>query len=374
MARDGAFLYVADTDNHALRRVNIERRVVTTVTGDGVQARWGKKGGKAGPVRLNSPWDVVFLEGRLYIAMAGSHQLWYFNPADGKIDVFAGSGREDITDGSLGNAALAQPSGITTDGEYLYFADSETSSIRKVSPGDGMVTTLVGSGLFDFGHRDGTLKTALLQHPLGVIWADGALWVADTYNNRIKRLDEASGRIVTVAGDTDDGLADGVGKAAQFDEPGGITFHEGHLYVADTNNHAVRIVDTLTGEVRTLRVRSVVTLSDNDPSFEVRMYPPAGFHINEEAPSEITAVIEETGTNVPKRYTVLDSEMLTAFFTFPADRTEATVELRGDLYVCKEGENATCYIRPFTFVRSFRKANGAPDNPYVKHTVLPPQL
>lgn len=374
MALSGTFLYVADTDNHALRVVNLMKQTVATVTGDGHQGRWQEKGGKAGSVRLNSPWDIVFLKGKLYIAMAGSHQLWYYDPATGTVDVFAGSGREDIMDGSLETAALAQPSGITTDGEMLYFADSETSSIRKVSISEGKVITLVGSGLFDFGHRDGSIQNALLQHPLGIAWAEGALWIADTYNNRIKRLDTAVSAVQTVAGSDEDGLFDDSGENARFDEPGGVTYYSGNLYVADTNNHEVRVIDTTTGNIKTLPLSRIITVADDNPSFEVRMYPPEGYHINEEAPSDVAAVLKNTGHIVSKSSTIIKKDVLTAFFTVPIDTAQDAVEFSGDLYICDEGENAACYVRTFSFLRKIKKVNDMTGKTKTEFTVSPPDI
>ncbi|HEX8091522.1 MAG TPA: thioredoxin-like domain-containing protein, partial [Blastocatellia bacterium] len=243
MAFDGRVLYVADTENHAIRAIDFERRAVTTIAGTGEQSRhYVLFGGQGLQTPLNSPWDLVLHDGLLYIAMAGPHQLWRMNPKTGGIAPYAGSGREDIIDGPLAEAALAQPSGITTDGRRLYFADSEVSAIRSASldPG-GNVETVVGQGLFDFGDRDGRGPEVRLQHPLGVVYHAGALYVADTYNNKIKRILPESKSAETLAGTGEGGLRDGAGAA--FDEPGGVSAAFGKLYVADTNNHAIRVVD-----------------------------------------------------------------------------------------------------------------------------------
>ncbi|HWP45316.1 MAG TPA: thioredoxin-like domain-containing protein, partial [Blastocatellia bacterium] len=170
MAFDGRVLYVADTENHAIRRIDFEKRTVETIAGTGEQSReYVRIGGQGRQMKLNSPWDLVLHNGILYIAMAGPHQLWQMNPQTGGIAPYAGTGREDIIDGPLDEAALAQPSGITTDGKKLYFADSEVSAIRSADlSADGVVETIVGEGLFDFGDRDGRGSDVRLQHPLGV--------------------------------------------------------------------------------------------------------------------------------------------------------------------------------------------------------------
>src|SRR5262249_6514211 len=139
---------------------------------------------------LNSPWDLLCQGGKLYIAMAGHHQIWTYDPGTEQVEPFAGNGRETIVDGPLKLASFAQPSGLASDGSHLYVADSETSSVRGV-PFDpaGRVSTIVGEGLFEFGYEDGIGAKVRLQHALGVAYKDGKLYVADTYNSKIKLID-----------------------------------------------------------------------------------------------------------------------------------------------------------------------------------------
>ena len=114
---------------------------------------------------------------------------------------------------------------------------------RSIRPGSA--ETLVGltGTLFDFGDVDGQGDEVRLQHPLDVAWADGKLYVADTYNNKIKVIDVGKRTCRTIAGTGKPGNADGDGATATFNEPGGISAAGGKLYVADTNNHAIRIVE-----------------------------------------------------------------------------------------------------------------------------------
>jgi sugar lactone lactonase YvrE len=165
---------------------------------------------------------------------------------------------ENILDADLPGAALAQPSGITTDGKRLYFADSETSAIRAADLDPrGRVETLVGAGLFEYGDRDGVGPEARLQHPLGVLYHDGLLYVADTYNNKIKRIGPATRRCETFLGTGRSGTADGPPERAEFNEPGGLAYANGKLYIADTNNHLIRVYDFGTQQVSTLRVKGL---------------------------------------------------------------------------------------------------------------------
>lgn len=255
MALAGDLLYVADTENHTLRRVDLAAGTVETIAGTGDQGHMRQGRGPGPDTELNSPWDLVHHDGVLYIAMAGTHQLWSMTLADGLIGPYAGSGQESITDGPLASATLAQPSGITTDGQKLYFADSETSSIRAadLTPG-GRVRTIVGLGLFVFGDADGAEHNVRLQHPIGITCFDGTLYVADTYNHKIKRVLPATRSAFTLLGAGVAGYRDGPGGQAQFAEPSGLSIANGRIYIADTNNHRIRVADLSTQEVSTLEV------------------------------------------------------------------------------------------------------------------------
>ncbi|WP_335933992.1 NHL domain-containing thioredoxin family protein [Streptomyces sp. PTD5-9] len=202
---------VADTVNHAIRALDPATGEVTTLAGTGRQ--WWQGAATSGPARevdLSSPWDVAWFADRLWIAMAGVHQLWTYDPATDTVRVAAGTTNEGLVDGPAEEAWFAQPSGlaVSADGERLWVADSETSALRYVErdgDGDGTgfaVRTAVGTGLFDFGHRDGAAGQALFQHPLGVTaLPDGSVAVCDTYNHALRRYDPASDEVSTLATD-----------------------------------------------------------------------------------------------------------------------------------------------------------------------------
>ncbi|MHB9032641.1 MAG: thioredoxin-like domain-containing protein [Anaerolineae bacterium] len=251
LAFQGAFVYVADTNNHALRRIDLVSRQVSTLAGDG-ELSYHIPEGPATEVRLNSPWDLQLNDGNLYIAMAGTHQIYLYDTISRSIRLFAGSGREALTDGDLLHAGFAQPSGLASDGQVLYVADSEASAIRAIDlQTTRRVRTLIGAGLFDFGDIDGDLEKARLQHALGVALAGRQLYIADTYNHKIKVLDLASGVVRTYLGSSA-GFRDG--QNAAFHEPGGLAYWHNKLYVADTNNHAVRVIDLASKTVSTLTI------------------------------------------------------------------------------------------------------------------------
>jgi DNA-binding beta-propeller fold protein YncE len=252
LALDGDTLYVADRKNHMIRALDLKSGTVRTVAGIGRQDRESRHaGGPAAQTGLNSPWDLLRMGRTLYIAMAGHHQIWTLDLDKMDLQPYAGNGRENIRDGELGAAEFAQPSGLTTDGKRLYVADSEVSAIRSVSLNKaGDVTTLVGQGLFKFGDVDGEGKDVRLQHALGVAYHDGKLYVADTYNSKIKVLDPATKKCTTF-------LGGGTGPDRMFNEPAGVSVANGKLYVADTNAHRIRVVDLATKQVSTLALTGV---------------------------------------------------------------------------------------------------------------------
>lgn len=249
-------LFVADRKNHQIRALDLTQQTVKTVAGTGQQDRENRAiGGPARRTGMNSPWDLLLgPDGLIYIAMAGHHQIWTFDPKEDRLDPYAGDGRENIRDGSLFEALFAQPSGLTHDGKYLYVADSEVSAIRAVPfGGRGQVRTLVGKGLFVFGDVDGPASEARLQHALGVQYVDGLLYVADTYNSKIKTVDPQSGETKTFVGGDRGGWLTG----PTFNEPAGLSYAAGQLFVADTNAHRIRIVDLKTRAVSTLALKGV---------------------------------------------------------------------------------------------------------------------
>ncbi|MGZ4496489.1 MAG: NHL domain-containing thioredoxin family protein [Nocardioides sp.] len=196
----GYDVVVADTVHHQLRGIALGSGEVRVLAGDGTQWMQGD-----GTDRLSSPWDVAWWGDRVWVAMAGIHQLWTFDPATGEVAVAAGTTNEGLLDGPAAEAWFAQTSGLAPAGDRLWIADSETSSLRWLQAGaDGSVEvrTAVGTGLFDFGFRDGAADQALLQHPLGVtVLPDRSVAVADTYNGAVRRLDPATGEVSTLATD-----------------------------------------------------------------------------------------------------------------------------------------------------------------------------
>jgi sugar lactone lactonase YvrE len=185
--------------------------------------------------------------------MAGPHQIWVVDLLHDRAYPYAGTGEEARKDGPVNVACFAQPSGLALDGNTLYIADAEANIVRALElPPGNTVTTIAGGDLFKFGDGDGKGDEVRLQHPLGVTVHAGRVFIADTYNHKIKMLDPATRQVTTLAGTGVAGHVDGPATTAQFFEPGGLSAGGKTLYVADTNNHAIRTIDLATKEVGTL--------------------------------------------------------------------------------------------------------------------------
>ena len=235
---EDGIIWVADTENHLLRKIDLENQTVETVAGTGNQGNFLQGSGPALKVGISSPWDVSLKNGWLYFANAGTHQIGVYYIQEKETALFAGSGQESLTDAPRLVATFAQPSGLSVNDDKLYLADSETSAIRSIRLDDiGLTATYVGTGLFDFGDKDGTGKQAILQHPLGVHYSDGALFIADSYNHKIKVLDLKTQEVHTVEASADIICDDA--SCTRLWEPAGVLCLGKDLYVSDTNNHRI---------------------------------------------------------------------------------------------------------------------------------------
>jgi hypothetical protein len=234
-------LFVADSETHCIYEINLTDGAVQTLAGTGRQMR-SRKDQVSGA--LSSPWDLAIVGRTVFVAMAGTHQLWAIDRDTGAVRIHSGMGGEDIMDGAHADALLAQPMGITTDGTRLYFADAESSAIRWAdASSEGRVGTLVGTGLFDFGDVDGIGEEVRMQHQQGVaLRPDGELIVADSYNDCLKLLN-----VVT---------REARAWVRGFHEPAGVAAGEDHAYVADTNAHRIMVVEYATKATRELEILS----------------------------------------------------------------------------------------------------------------------
>lgn len=240
-------LFVADTENHTIRKIDLKQNKVTTLAGTGRQGPWRSPGGKGITTPISSPWDVAYDDGILYVAMAGNHQIWKYDVNSEMITPYAGTGQENIIDGPVQSANLAQPSGLYLYDDALYFADSEVSAVRKIHLAQNTITSIVGRGLFEFGHEDGNIDDALFQHPLGICATKDTIFVADTYNSAIRVIDLKTSQVYTLIGKTEKEtvcLPDNPScNILPLYEPSDVELFCGKLYIADTNNHLIRVFD-----------------------------------------------------------------------------------------------------------------------------------
>lgn len=253
-------LIVADTENHAIRAIDLATGAVRTMAGTGNKAHGRFTLGSPTEIPLRSPWAVLPIEEYLFIAMAGSHQIWVMIGED-QMGVFAGSGAEALEDGEPAQAGFNQPSDLALGMGHLFIADPEASAVRAISINQQpKVMTLVGQGLFDWGDVDGPTSTALLQHPVGIAVEGQTVYVADSYNHKIKAIDPVEGQVITLIGTGKPGMADGPFETAQLYEPEGVAVYNGLLYIVDTNNHQLRVADLSARQVHTFKLRGLERL------------------------------------------------------------------------------------------------------------------
>jgi sugar lactone lactonase YvrE len=424
LALDADALYVADTGNHLIRRVDLKARTVGTIAGTGEQLRdYRVRGGAARTTAISSPWDLQLVGRTLYVAMAGPHQIWKLDLDTQQLAVFAGTGREARADGAREEAAFAQPSGLATDGRTLYVADSESNIIRAVRLAEASakeeapqketssqkeaaptsiaetatikaasasaveddveeVRTLAGGDLFEFGDVDGEGDDVRLQHPLGLVFYEGKLFIADTYNHKIKQLDPRTRVVKTFAGTGKPGQTDGAN--ASFYEPAGLAVANGKLYIADTNNHAVRVLDLANKQSKTLLIRGLqppaqgasastverdAATSSGLNAEETKLAPqrvrtgkgagltldvklPEGYHLNPAAPNryEISTSggdalsLAEPGQTKLAR-TAKDLQLPLRLPLLAARPGASELRVRLTLYYCREDNTGTCRIK-----------------------------
>jgi DNA-binding beta-propeller fold protein YncE len=373
LALSGDSLYVADTENHLIRRVNLKARTVETIAGTGKQTRDYFKTGPARSVALSSPWDLQLAGQTLYIAMAGPHQIWKLDLDKNEVSTFAGSGREQRSDGPLLESGFAQPSGLAVSNQTLYVADSESNIIRAIDFASGRVKTLVGGDLFEFGDVDGSGDDVRLQHPLGLLAYGDKVLIADTYNHKIKELDPGKRRVSSLFGSGKPGQADGA--MPSFYEPGGLALANDKLYIADTNNHAIRVVDLKTKQASTLRLNGLTPPANNPmmtsadvapnaeeiktPSQQLRAGPnatleinvelPAGYHLNPLAPQRYkVAVNEGKNITIDEKNAARSAKDLKLPLRIPLNAVSAgaaSLQAQVTLFYCREDNTGTCRIK-----------------------------
>lgn len=244
---DSKNLYVADTINNSIRQVVIATGEVTTLAGSSDAALTGTADGVGAAARFNSPYGITTDGTSLYVSDFSNHMIRRVDIATGTVTTLAGSATPGNSNGVGAAAGFTAPRGITTDGTNLYVADSGNRKIRKIDIATGTVTTVAGSATS--GNADGTGSAASFNAPEDLTTDGSSLFVTDSGNNNIRKIDISTGVVTTIAGSTLPGSTDGTGTAAKFNEPSGITTDGTNLYVADSKNNTIRMIVIATGEV-----------------------------------------------------------------------------------------------------------------------------
>ncbi|MBI3800771.1 MAG: hypothetical protein HY268_27805, partial [Deltaproteobacteria bacterium] len=281
-----------------------------------------------------------------------------------------------------------------SDGTNLYIADSEVSAIRSVSLNPkGQVTTIVGLDLFEFGDVDGQGETVRLQHPLGVNYYNGVLYVADTYNHKIKAIGPRLATALTFLGTGQPGFRDG--EMAQFYEPGGLSIADGKLYIADTNNHAIRVADLHTKQVTTLQLTGLtdgVTTARADvwPNLQEERLPgqtlhtgqsrlvldvkiPPPYKLNPGSPLEYRVEVSGASSQPGNRTSVKDGQFpLQIPLSLTTDNTEVRVAL--SFVYCRDGDEGVCVIKSLRWIVPVQLTSTGGEELRIEHILVPEQL
>ncbi|MCE3255642.1 MAG: hypothetical protein K0R25_1136 [Rickettsiaceae bacterium] len=359
-------LYVADTGNHALRKIDFKRGEVTTIAGNGTRGGVISSEVKASEAALASPWDLEFFPDKktIIIANAGTHQLLKYNIDSKSLTPFAGNGSEDLVDGKYPNNSLAQPSGLSAANDKLYFVDSESSSLRVVQK-NGEVSTLIGKGLFDFGHENGDKNKALMQHPVGLTADDFGVYIADTHNHLIRKYSFSSNELSDFSGSV---KGDGIGgkNDTNYNEPEAIISVLDKFYIADTNNNRIVELHENSGNSKLLNIEpKSKTLSESLveylPNLEtvnahsVKSDSPVtlifdiktGWKINDSAPSFLN-LVEINSEKEASLIAAFDSAAIkSGSVQLPELSGQHIYYLQGSFYYCQDKENSICLIKNY---------------------------
>jgi len=361
--RDGQ-LYVADTGNHLLRKIDLKSKQVSTLAGTGEQGLMRNPQAAPGlQTPLSSPWDLQFFPSvdEIAIAMAGTHQIWAYSLTQKTLRVLAGNGRESIDDGVYPHNSLSQPSGLAAWKDRLYFVDSETSSLRVLH--GGKVETLLGSGLFDFGFVDGGKPEAKLQHPLGIFADDSGVYIADSYNHALRRYDPATGGLETLVGKGKPGKTEGGLAGLQLNEPNDVLNIGQTSYVADTNNQRLLALDFSRRAARPLAIQfpsprpesklasrlpnlhptpAQILAAGGNIALQIHLDP--GWKLNKQAPNWLK-LFKTEGEAVSLEKSFAKQDLAEKNLFLPPLEEKKSFRLQGTLYFCREGQEALCYLQ-----------------------------
>ena len=366
MLYDAGKLYVADSGNHSIRLINFKEQSVATIVGS------GQKGGAitkssiaAKDAELSFPTDLEFYPSinQIAIANSGSNQILQYDLAKQEISALAGNGNMGIDDGKYPQNSLAQPYDLAIYNGKLYFVDSETSALRILEK-DGIVKTLIGKGLFDFGYKNGSKNQALMQHPLALTADDTGIYISDSFNHAIRKYDPISGEISTaIGGSKGDSL--GSSSNTKFDEPEGIISILDRFYLVDSNNNRIVIInrgkfsselldilpplqlpkDGFLQYLPNLYKADEARVANQNVSLKINLKK--GWKINDLGPSFIN-LLEMVNDEEANLITTFDWNMITNNeLKLPKLDDSKSYILQGVIYYCEDKKNALCYVSSY---------------------------
>jgi hypothetical protein len=270
VATDGTNVYVADTYNHAIRQIVISTGAVTTLAG--TVGTSGLANGTGVAATFNNPLGLAVSGLDLYVVDTGNHSIRKIVISSGVVTTFAGTaGTNGFADGTGVLATFKNPGAIAAEGTTnLYVADTANHTIRKIVIGTAVVTTLAGTGNGSGGSTDSTGAAASFKLPGGLVVSGANLFVADTGNNTLRQIVLGTGVVTTIAGSAGAiGTTDAIGTSARFQGPTGIGVSTGGtLYIADTNNHTLRTGAAAAAPTVTNPAAATVAVGAN-PTFTV---------------------------------------------------------------------------------------------------------
>lgn len=362
-------LYVADTGNHALRVIDFEKKEVSTLVGSGKKGMIFNSKEKTDTAKfdLASPLDLEFFPDNqhIVIANAGTHQILSYHIKSEKISVLAGDGSEGFKDGKALESSLSQTSDMSVLKNKLYFIDAGGSSLRVLDK-NGKVETLIGDGKGGSGHKNGSKKDALMQHPLALMADNTGIYIADSFNHKLRKYSLESGKIKDLAGQSQRGNGVGSKDKISFDEPEGMIAIRDRIYIADTNNNRVVSIKRSGDMSEIIDVMPPLKLSKESfleylpnlqraPDIKVKASVPItlavklkeGWKINEAGPSFINLLekVSEDQVNLIANFdwrVVKMKEM-----KLPKLNVENEYILQGVIYYCEDKKNALCRVKSY---------------------------
>ncbi len=353
-------LYIADTNNDAIRVVDFkENKVSTLIAGEMSNAQTN--------VSLLSPTDLKFYpdSDNIVIASAGNNQILQYNLNNQAIKVIAGNASDGMEDGKYPQNSLSQTSALAIWGQKIYFIDAKSSSLRVIDK-NGEVSTLIGQGILKFGNQNGDKSQALMQHPLGLAVDDTGIYIADSYNNLIKKYDFSNHKISNFIGSKNKGDNIGSKEKTEFDEPSAIISVLDKFYVADSNNDRIIIINRGNFKASILNVMPPLKLPkeglleylpnlqklknlkvNSKEQVSLKINLPSNYHINESGPSFIN-LLELTKKDQANLVVNFDWNMVKNLeIKLPILDAKKDYILQGTIYYCSNKANSLCYINSY---------------------------